>query len=107
MVDTDRLAKDLKRALDQLQDERDELDNKIRVMENALRELGVKRGPGRPKGSKNKASAAGGGRRGPRKTPNWSPDARRAVSDRMKKYWAERRKKSAKKTKTKAKAKTA
>ena len=96
MVDTDRLAKDLKRALEELQDERSELDNKIRVMENALRELGVKRGPGRPKGSKNKSSGK------PRKAPNWSNDARKAVSERMKKYWAERRKKAgAKKTKGK------
>jgi hypothetical protein len=103
MVDTDRLAKDLRRALDALQDERSELEKKIRVMENALSELGVKRGPGRPKGSKNKASKTSS--RSARKKPNWSSEKRKEVSERMKKYWADRRKKPAgKKTKTKAAA---
>ncbi len=99
MVDTDKIAKELRRAIDALHDERQELDEKIRVMEETLSKLGVKRGPGRPKGSRSKASKV----RANRKKPNWSPEKRREVSDRMKKYWADRRKKkSSKKTKSKA-----
>jgi hypothetical protein len=100
MVDTDRLAKDLRKHLASLQEQRDKLDSDIGRLETALAALGVRRGPGRPKGSKNK-----GGARANRKKPNWSPEKRREVSERMKKYWAERRKaKPARKTKTKAKA---
>jgi hypothetical protein len=38
------------------------------------------------------ASAAGASRRGRRRRSHMSAAARKAVSDRMKKYWAERRK---------------
>ena len=44
------------------------------------------------KGAAAKASAAGGGRRRRRRRSNMSAAARKAVSDRMKKYWADRRK---------------
>jgi hypothetical protein len=98
MVDTDRLAKDLRKHLASLQEQRDKLDGDIGRLETALAALGVKRGPGRPKGSKNKSSGSSN-----RKKPNWSADKRKEVSERMKKYWAERRKKGAGR-KTKAKA---
>src|SRR5262245_52677544 len=97
MVDTDKIAKELRRAIDALQNERYELDEKIRVMEETLSKLGVKRGPGRPKGSKNKSGRGPGRPPGrPRKKPNWSADQRKKVSERMKKYWADRRKKKSK-----------
>jgi hypothetical protein len=98
MVDTDRLAKDLRKHLASLQEQRDKLDSDIGRLETALAALGVKRGPGRPKGSKNKGAVA-------RRKPNWSPDKRREVSERMKKYWADRRKKAGRKTKAKAQPK--
>ena len=96
-MDTDRLAKDLRKHLASLQEQRDKLDSDIGRLETALAALGVKRGPGRPKGSKNKTSSSN------RKKPNWSADKRKEVSERMKKYWADRRKKAGGR-KTKAKA---
>lgn len=50
-------------------------------------------GPGRPKGSKNTASAAS--TTTPRKR-KLSPEGRKRIADAMKKRWAERRKQAAK-----------
>ena len=67
----------------------------------------AKRGPGRPKGSGKKkevavaapakrgpkaaaAAPAGGGKR--RRKPNWSPEAKAQAAERMRAYWAERKK---------------
>jgi hypothetical protein len=44
------------------------------------------------KGAAKQSAAAGGGRRRRRRRSTMSAAARKAVSDRMKKYWAERRK---------------
>jgi len=92
-VDTARIAKELRSALDELRSERDEISSKIGAMESALRELGVKRGPGRPKGSGKKPAAAASSKK---VTRNWSPEARRAAAERMKKYWSDRKKASKK-----------
>jgi hypothetical protein len=52
----------------------------------------VKRGPGRPKGSKNKAPAAAKAGGAKRRSPKWSAEAREAARNRMKAYWAARKK---------------
>ena len=96
-MDTARIAKELRSAIDELRTERQEIDSKIGAMEQALRELGVKRGPGRPKGSGKKvASTTGTASRQTKVTRNWSPEARRAAAERMRKYWADRKKASKK-----------
>lgn len=90
----DKVSKELQNAIDALKRERDELDEKIELMEETLNKLGgERRGPGRPpkKGASKKAKTAkAAGRK--RKKPNWSPEARRAASERMRKYWEQRRK---------------
>lgn len=98
-MDTGKIASQLRSAIDELRTERDEIENKIGAMEQALRELGVKRGPGRPRGSGKKAVTASPdgkngkiGKDGKKVTKNWSPEARKAAAERMKRYWAERRK---------------
>jgi hypothetical protein len=83
-----KVATELKSVIDQLRSERSEIDEKIQLLEKALGGLGVKR-RGRPPASAS-APAVGGS---PKKvTRNWSPAARKAAADRMRKYWAERRK---------------
>ena len=111
----EKVADELQGALRTLYAERDELDRNIKLLEDMLAKFGAKpkRGPGRPKGSKSK------GRRGPGRPPgsgkkkktkkkvtrNWSPAARKAAAERMKKIWAERnKKKKGKKTTSKKKA---
>lgn len=98
MVDTAKIAKELRKAIDALQHERDELDDKIAVMEETLSKLGVKRGPGRPKGSGKKTGSKTGQRA--RKKPEWSAAKRKEAAERMRKYWADWRKKNAGKKKT-------
>jgi hypothetical protein len=82
------VTRTLQQALSQLQSERDRIDRQIRSIESVLG-----RGAGRG------AAAASGGRRRRRRM---SAAARRAVSQRMKAYWASRR--AAKQGKGKAKA---
>ncbi len=115
----DKVAKELRSALDTMKAEREELDEKIQMMEQMLSKLGVKRGPGRPPGSPNKKRRGrppgSKNKRGPGRPPgsgkkkaatkkkttrNWSPAARKAAAERMKKIWADR-KKGGPKTKTK------
>ena len=100
-MNTAHIAKELRTAIDELKLEREQIDNRISAMEQALRGLGVKRGPGRPKGSGKKAApAATTGSPAPSRrkkvTRNWSPEARRAAAERMRKYWADRKKASKK-----------
>lgn len=112
----DKVAKELRSALDTMKAERDELDQHIQELESMLSKLGapIKRGPGRPKGSTNKKRGPTKAKRGPGRPPgsgkkkkttkkkserNWSPAARKAAAERMKKIWADRRKKSGSKTK--------
>lgn len=60
---TERVAKELRAALDSMRGERDQLDKQISTMEALLAQMGapVRRGPGRPKGS--------GVKRGPGRPP--------------------------------------
>ena len=74
----------------------DEIDSQISKLQQARALLAGTTAPagrGRPKGSKNTASAA------PAKTPRkrkLSPEGRKRIADAMKKRWAERRKQNAK-----------
>jgi hypothetical protein len=78
------VSRTIRQALSQLQSERDHLDRQMRTLQAALAGAGGARG-----------AALGGARRGRRRM---SAEARRAVSQRMKAYWAARR---AKKTRGK------
>jgi hypothetical protein len=91
---TDKVTKEIRSAIDALSKERDEIASRISILEDTLAKLGgARRGPGRPKGSGVKVASAA---KPARKKPNWSPEARKAAADRMKKYWAERAKKAKK-----------
>ena len=77
------VTRTLRQALSQLEAERNRLDNQIRTLRAAL------------DGSGGGARSTGGGGRRRRRM---SADARRAVSTRMKAYWAARRAKKARKS---------
>ncbi|MCA9551451.1 MAG: hypothetical protein KC933_15555 [Myxococcales bacterium] len=95
-MSTDKVAKEIRSAIDALAKERDEIAARISILEDTLAKLGgAKRGPGRPKGSG--AKAAGSATKAARKKPHWSPEARKAAKERMQKYWADRKKKAGKK----------
>ena len=64
--------------------ERDRLNQAIAILGGTAASAPKRRG--RPPGSKNKTAAA------PKKRGDMSNAARKAVSERMKKYWAQRRK---------------
>lgn len=64
--------------------ERDRLNQAIEILQGDAPRRGRK--PGRPPGSTNKKTAKKRGRK------PMSPTAKKAVSERMKKYWAARRK---------------
>ena len=66
--------------------ERDRLNQAIAILQGGTAASAPKR-RGRPPGSKNKGSKAA-----PKKRGEMSDAARKAVSARMKKYWAQRRK---------------
>lgn len=86
-------------ALAAMKKERQELDEQIANVEAVVAKSGMAtRGPGRPRGSKNKG---GGAKPTKRRKPRWSRATRQAAAARMKKYWAERRRKEKKKTKKK------
>jgi len=70
----------------------DELEREVMLIKRAFPDLFGGRGRGR-KASRGGAAGAGG----PRKRRGMSAAARKAVSERMKKYWAERRKAKGKK----------
>jgi len=65
--------------------ERDRLNQAIAILQGGTAAAAPKR-RGRPPGSKNKTAVA------PKKRGDMSDAARKAVSARMKKYWAQRRK---------------
>lgn len=97
-MSTAKIAKELRSAIEDLKDQRDDIGNKITAMEQALKGLGVKRGPGRPRGTGKKAASAAPARATKKKVErNWSPEARRAAAERMRKYWAKRKKEASKK----------
>lgn len=74
---TDRVAKELRTALDSLRVERDTISKQITAMETLLNQMGApaRRGPGRPKGSGVKR---GPGR--PRKEESLRPSASASTS---------------------------
>jgi len=112
----EKVARELQSALKDLTTERDRLDGQIDAIEALLKQMGapLKRGPGRPKGSGSKPRAPRG-RRAAKKTAvrktaakktvekktvakkktrkKWSPEARAAQAERIKKQWESRRKK--------------
>ncbi len=103
-MDTSKLAKEIQRAIESLRSEQEEIDAKIAAMEDALKTLGeqsVRSRRGRPRKT---ATATSAGRS--RKKPHWSPEARKAAAERMRKYWEDRKTtgKKAGKKKTKKKA---
>ena len=123
----ERVANELRSALQALRKEREEIDDQISLMEGTLSKLGVSKGQSSKKKTRRKKAAAGK-KRGPKKKatkkkattkkaskkkatkkkatkqkatkkkaskkkkPYWSPAARAAARERMRKYWAERRK---------------
>lgn len=68
----------LSRALLELRNERDQLDEKIRALERALELRGA------PKKQTTRTNAGDK----PKIKKNWSPAARKAAAERMRKYWA-------------------
>ena len=85
------MARNYGRLVQQLRSERSALEREVERLTQAISALeGGSGGPGRRKGGARKAAA--GGRRRRRKM---SAANRRAVSLRMKKYWAARRKQAA------------
>ena len=95
-MDVTRLKRELQTALKELRRQRDELETQISGVENALNSL---------TGKKPRAKATGGGS-GTRKKPHWSPEARRAAAERMRKYWAGQKKPApVKKKRTSSKSK--
>ncbi len=90
-MDITKLVKDLQRAIDSLRSEQEEIDAKIASMEKALSSLGESSAPrrGRPRKAASAATRTVGGRS--RKKPNWTPEAREAARERMRKYWAKKR----------------
>jgi len=73
-----------------LQTERAELLDRVARVDAAIAALGGVK-PGR-------AAASGTAERAPRKRRKMSADAKKAVSERMKNYWAERRRQAAEAT---------
>lgn len=104
-MDINKLAKDIDRAIESLRSEKEEIDAKIAAMEEALRSLGEKGASvrrGRPRKSVGPVAEGSG-----RKKPHWSPEARKAAAERMRKYWEERKgggKKAGKKKSARKKA---
>jgi hypothetical protein len=118
---SEKLLRDLRGALDQLRAERDQLNKNISDMEALLATMGsapkrgpgrppknpalalleragdeeppVKRGRGRPKGSKNKTAKEPAPPKvpGKRKKPHWPPEKRAEARARMKAYWAKQK----------------
>lgn len=97
-VHTERAAKNLHDSIEALKLERDDLDEHIGTLTEALQSMtGEKRGPGRPPGSKNKTKATKTKKatKAAKGKKNWSPEARAAAAQRMKKIWAQRRRRNA------------
>ena len=104
-MDTSKLAKEIQRAIESLRSEQEEIDAKIAAMEDALKSLGD-RGAVVRRGRPRKAAVSVGSSRS-RKKPHWSPEARKAAAERMRKYWEERKGTPKKATKKKATRKKA
>ncbi len=88
------MSQTLRTALEQLREEKRRIDNAIVELENLVNSLAGVRRRGRPPGSGKRGpgrppSIGGGGKP---KRKGWSAAARSAAAQRMKRYWAERRK---------------
>ncbi len=100
---TENVVAQLRQAVDEMRRERDELDQQIHVIETTLlrleKGLGVAPAKARKAAPQPKkgAAAAAAVEDEPsdlpsRKKPYWSPAARKAAAERMRQYWAKRRK---------------
>ena len=90
-MDISKLAKEIQRAIESLRSEQEEIDAKIAAMEDALRSLG-EQAPAARRGRPRKNSVATSSRS--RKKPHWSPEARKAAAERMRKYWEDRKRRA-------------
>ncbi len=102
---TEKVTKVLQDAIQALERERDEIDQKIESMQDALTALGEKKGPGRPRGSvkkrgpgrpKGSTNKRGPGRPPKKKTTTkkkrvWSQEAKDKAAARMRQYWKNRK----------------
>ncbi len=86
-MSSSNMSQTLQNALDDLRAERDRLDRAIEQIEGLIE--GGSRAP--------RASASGS-----RRSASWSPAARRAAANRMRRYWATRKKGGAQKRGKKA-----
>ncbi len=94
----ENVAQTLKASIVDLQEEREKVNTKIDALRSVLASLDAapapkKRGPGRPKGSKNKTTepvAVAPKTRKKRKRAKWTPEQKAAAAERMRKYWANR-----------------
>lgn len=104
----DKVVSNLQSALEYLKKERDRVEEQLATVQQLIDAGGTpaKRGPGRPKGSGRKQSAASGssgamseapaGRisvaaKRARNRPQWSPEDRETARDKMQKYWSDRK----------------
>jgi hypothetical protein len=85
----------LRAALDQLREEKDRIESAIVELERLVNSLSGVRRRGRPPGTGKRGPGRPPGRSGgsPLKRKGWSDAARQAAATRMKRYWADRRKK--------------
>lgn len=86
----------LQKALDLLVAERKRVGEEMVALEKLLRRpaAGAARGGAKKRASAKPAKAAATKKPLPRKKPKWSPAAREAARQRMKQYWASRKKAS-------------
>lgn len=80
---SNRANQAIESAIAALRAERDQIDETIQALVRATSGMGRAKAPGR------------GGRVGTtqRRKPKWSPAARKAAAERMRKYWAARKRK--------------
>ena len=104
-MDINKLAKDIQLAIETLRSEQQEIDAKIAAMEDALKSLGEGAPAARRGRPRKTAIKVPDGRS--RKKPHWTPEARKAAAERMRKYWEDRKgsKSAKKKTRKKSAAK--
>ena len=100
---SDKVVDGLQSAIDALTAERDEIDEKIQLLQDTLENVQGKSPRGRKKATARKSSAP----KASRKKPSWSPEAKKAAAERMRKYWADRKKKEGSSRKKAAGKKTA
>lgn len=80
---SNRANQAIESAIAALRAERDQIDETIQALERATSGLGGRKAAGR----------GAGGATPQRRKPKWSPAARKAAAERMRKYWAARKRK--------------